>query len=60
MDKRMVTILGYLIMIAWGLSMIADVAVKGYDPPPTVHGLMMLFAGAAFTNSLRRDDDGRK
>jgi hypothetical protein len=53
-DKRMVSILGYTIIIAWALSFIADAAVRGYDPPPTVHGLMMLLAGAAFTNYVRK------
>lgn len=54
MDKRMVTVLGYTIMIAWALSMIADALIKDYDPPPTVHGLMMVLAGAAFTNTIRK------
>jgi hypothetical protein len=56
-DKRMVTILGYTIIIAWAISMIADAAVKTYDPPATVHGLMMILAGAAFTNTLRKGGD---
>lgn len=50
----MVTVLGYTIMIAWALSMIADALIKDYDPPPTVHGLMMVLAGAAFTNTIRK------
>jgi hypothetical protein len=39
---------GWLIITAWSTSIILDGVMKTYDIPPTVHGLMLLVAGALF------------
>lgn len=56
LQRRFVDALAWLITSAWISSFIMDATVVRYDPPPTVHGLMMLVAGAAFASSLLRKD----
>lgn len=50
-----------VITSAWTISFLVDIVVKDYDPSPTVHGLMMLVAGAVFGEGLfrRRGDQGK-
>lgn len=43
-----IDILGWIITIAWAASLIADAVLKDYDPPISIHAVMMLVAGAAF------------
>lgn len=39
---------------AWAISFLVDIVIKDYDPNPTVHGLMMLVAGAVFGEGMFR------
>lgn len=48
--------LACLIAATWFGSIIADAAIKSYDPPATIHILMMGMCGALFT-TLRKDGD---
>lgn len=59
-------IVGWVIVVAWVGSLIADVALPTYDVPLTVHGAMMLVAGYLFGPSIvgrtardRREGDER-
>lgn len=46
MDKDKLTVrLAYLISILWTISFFLDIILPHYDPPPTIHGLMMAVAG---------------
>lgn len=60
LDNRMVTLLAYVIIGAWAISFLADLIVRTYDPPPTVHALMMALAGSAFVRSAYKKDSNGK
>lgn len=45
-------VLGWVITGAWAASFVLDAVVKTYDPPWTIHALMMVVAGAAFGSTL--------
>ena len=47
-NNRIATNLAIVITILWAISFIVDIVVKEYDPPATVHALMMIVAGAVF------------
>jgi hypothetical protein len=51
---------GWIIVTAWAASIVLDAILPGYDAPPTVHGLMLLVAGALFGPSItgRRRTNG--
>lgn len=52
LQRRFVDTLGWLITGIWSVSFILDAAVKTYDPPVSIHALMMVVAGAAFGSTL--------
>lgn len=45
---RLVLIVSYTIVGAWVISFFADLVIITYDPPPSVHALMLIVAGALF------------
>ena len=46
MNKDKVAVrLAYTITLLWTISFFADLFVKSYDPPSTIHALMMAVAG---------------
>lgn len=51
-DKGFPLFLARVVTGVWVLSMMGDAAVQSYDPPATVHGLMMAVAGWAFGSHL--------
>ena len=54
-------VVGWLIVTAWTVSLVLDAALHDYDVPPSVHGLMLLVAGALFGPSItgrRRNGNG--
>lgn len=59
LQHRFVDVLGWLITFAWGISFVLDAAVKEYEPPVSVHALMMVVAGAAFGSSLIKKGEGQ-
>jgi hypothetical protein len=59
LSRRFVDVLGWTITGAWAASFALDAMVVGYEPPVTVHALMMIVAGAAFGSSLfQRNGNG--
>jgi hypothetical protein len=44
--------LAWIIVGAWGSSFVLDAVVTTYDPPPVIHALMMVVAGAAFGSTF--------
>jgi hypothetical protein len=42
----------YIITAIWVISVVADLFVKEYDPPPGVLQLMLLVAGYLFTREI--------
>lgn len=53
MDKKVSNFIAYTVTVVWALSFIADIALGSkYDPPASIHAVMMVVAGAAFTNSI--------
>lgn len=48
-----------VITAAWAVSFVVDVFNEGYEPPASVHALMLLVAGALFGDRVlraRKDD----
>ncbi len=47
------------ITVAWVVSVVADIVVVAYDPPPGIHSLMLTVAGGIFgqgvVEAARRD-----
>jgi hypothetical protein len=49
MVKEWVTNLAIVVILGmWAATMLADILVPGYDPPPAINALMMAVAGAIF------------
>lgn len=57
-NNKVATGLAIVITIVWAISFIVDVLVKGYDPPASVHALMMMVAGAVFGEGLLKTRKG--
>jgi hypothetical protein len=53
-DDRITLTVAYVITTAWAVSFLIDIIVPRYDPPPSVHALMMIVAGATFGEGLLR------
>lgn len=51
-NRRIALYLAIVITIAWGVSFIIDVIDESYDPPASVHALMMIVAGSVFGEGL--------
>lgn len=58
-NNKLATNLAYVITAAWGISFLVDIPVKSYDPPATIHALMMLVAGAVFGEGLIKNRNGK-
>lgn len=56
--RSFVDILAWLITVAWAASFIVDMLPYDYDPPASIHALMMIVASAAFgSNLLKRKNE---
>lgn len=51
-NNKVATGLAIVITVAWAISFLLDIVIQGYDPPPSVHALMMMVAGAVFGEGL--------
>lgn len=58
-NNKIATILAVVITIAWAISFMIDIVIKEYDPPASVHALMMIVAGAVFGEGLIRTRTGK-
>lgn len=59
LNTRFVDTLGWVITGFWGFSMLLHAANIGYEPPMSIHILMMTVAGTAFgTNFIGRPRNG--
>lgn len=62
-NNKVATGLAIVITVVWAISFIVDVIVTAYDPPASVHALMMMVAGAVFGEGLlktRKGSNGAK
>lgn len=57
LQRRFVDVLGWTITAVWAASFIVDALVRTYDPPVSIHALMMIVAGAAFGSALIQRGD---
>jgi hypothetical protein len=57
-NNKVATRLAYVITAFWALSFLVDIIVKTYDPPASVHALMMIVAGAVFGEGLIKTRNG--
>lgn len=57
-DNRVATVLAGVITAAWAISFVMDIVARTYDPPPSVHALMMMVAGAVFGEGLLKTRSG--
>jgi hypothetical protein len=51
-DKRITNVIAVTVTAAWLISFLMDIVVKSYEPPVSVHALMMMVAGAAFAEGV--------
>lgn len=58
LNQRFVDVLGWMITGVWALSMILHAINIGYEPPPSIHLLMMTVAGATFGTNFIRPKNG--
>lgn len=58
MNKTLINVIAFVITVAWSISFILDSILPRYDPPESVHALMLIVAGAAFTGTLVRQKNG--
>jgi hypothetical protein len=63
-EMRKLTVrVAYVILVAWAVSFVVDIFVPTYEPPPSVHALMVIVAGSLFGESVfrsRRTTDDKK
>ena len=57
-SNKLSTGIAIVITAAWSISFLVDIIVTTYDPPATLHALMMVVAGAAFSGSIIRRHNG--
>jgi hypothetical protein len=58
LSPRFVEVLGWVITCIWALSMFLHALNIGYEPPPSIHVLMMVVAGAAFGTNFIKPRNG--
>lgn len=49
---RLRSAIGWTVTAAWAISFVLDAVLPHYEPPVSLHALMMLVAGAAFGGSM--------
>lgn len=61
-DKRITNAIAIVSTTLWAVSFVLDAIIPTYDPPVSVHAVMMTVAGAAFAGSVfkKGDDDDKK
>lgn len=57
-NNKIATVMAIVITVVWAVSFLVDIVVEEYDPPPSVHALMMIVAGAVFGEGLIRNRNG--
>lgn len=61
MDKRITNAIAIVATVLWATSFVLDAVLKNYEPPLSVHAVMMTVAGAAFAGSVfKKEDDEDK
>jgi hypothetical protein len=55
---RLAVVIGYTATGAWAASFIVNIANPAYNPPASVHAVMMIVAGGAFGIPLFRKPRG--
>jgi len=59
LPRRLIIAIAILITVVWAVSFVADAVNKTYEPPPSVHPLMLMVAGAAFGSEMLRTRNGK-
>lgn len=57
--RKLAVRMAYVILAAWTVSFVVDIVNPNYEPPPSVHALMVIVAGSLFGESVfraRRDE----
>jgi hypothetical protein len=57
-NNRLVNWLAVVITVIWAISFVLDAVITKYDPPESVHALMLIVAGAAFTGTVIKTRNG--
>lgn len=52
MDRRVSNLIALVVTAVWAASFLADIALKSYEPPASLHAIMMVVAGAAFAGTV--------
>lgn len=48
LSERMTAAIAVVVTVAWAASFVVDILIADYDPPPSVHALMVIIVGAIF------------
>jgi hypothetical protein len=57
-NKKLINVIAVVITAIWSISFILDAINPRYDPPESVHALMLIVAGATFTGSVIKSRSG--
>lgn len=60
MDKRIINAIAITALTLWAISFVLDAAIRTYDPPMSIHIIMMSVAGAAFGGTIFKKEDNGK
>ena len=58
-NKLIVNGIAIVIASAWAISFVLDAIVYTYEPPQSVHALMLIVSGAAFTSTVMKNKNGQ-
>lgn len=54
MSPRLISATGWVVLVAWAISFILSAVVTDYEPPSSLHALMVIVAGSAFGANVAR------
>lgn len=60
MDKRIINAIAITSLTLWAISFVLDAVIRTYDPPASIHIIMMTVAGAAFGGTIFKKDPKEK
>jgi hypothetical protein len=63
MDARKSTLtfwFSIVILVVWVISFFADMVMEEYSPPPSIHALMLIVAGALYGEGVFRRANGHE
>lgn len=60
MDRRISNFIAFVVTLVWAASFLADIVLASYEPPASIHVVMMIVAGAAFGNTIIKSNGTKR